>query len=87
MFSAGTLFRVAVNNFRSNAVPALRARACSPALRSFSFPFAEGRRYVSAYGYTQAKALVYSKYGEPKDVLQYVILEPACSCHCHGRMC
>ena len=23
------------------------------------------------YGYTQAKALVYSKYGEPKDVLRY----------------
>lgn len=32
----------------------------------------EGRRYISVYGYTQAKALVYSKYGEPKDVLQYV---------------
>ncbi|CEL11423.1 Putative Zn2-binding dehydrogenase [Aspergillus calidoustus] len=30
----------------------------------------EGRRYISAYGYTQAKALVYSKYGEPKDVLR-----------------
>lgn len=29
-----------------------------------------GRRYVSMYGYTQAKALVYSKYGEPKDVLR-----------------
>lgn len=29
------------------------------------------RRYVSAYGYTQAKALMYSKYGEPKDVLKY----------------
>lgn len=29
------------------------------------------RRYVSAYGYTQAKALIYSKYGEPKDVLRY----------------
>lgn len=29
------------------------------------------RRYISAYGYTQAKALVYSKYGEPKDVLKY----------------
>jgi hypothetical protein len=24
------------------------------------------------YGYTQAKALVYSKYGEPKDVLRSV---------------
>ncbi|KAL1965435.1 hypothetical protein VTN77DRAFT_5691 [Rasamsonia byssochlamydoides] len=29
----------------------------------------EGRRYITAYGYTQAKALVYSQYGEPKDVL------------------
>ncbi|KAI9761692.1 MAG: mitochondrial 2-enoyl thioester reductase [Candelina submexicana] len=28
------------------------------------------RRYISAYGYTQAKALVYSKYGEPSDVLR-----------------
>ena len=27
------------------------------------------RRAVSSYGYTQAKALVYSKYGEPQDVL------------------
>ncbi|KAL5335672.1 hypothetical protein BJX70DRAFT_309817 [Aspergillus crustosus] len=30
----------------------------------------DGRRHISAYGYTQAKALVYSRYGEPKDVLQ-----------------
>ncbi|KAJ5550734.1 Alcohol dehydrogenase superfamily zinc-type [Penicillium sp. DV-2018c] len=29
-----------------------------------------GRRFVSVYGYTQAKALIYSKYGEPKDVLR-----------------
>jgi trans-2-enoyl-CoA reductase len=29
-----------------------------------------GRRYISVYGYTQAKALIYSKYGEPKDVLR-----------------
>lgn len=28
------------------------------------------KRFISAYGYIQAKALVYSKYGEPKDVLQ-----------------
>ncbi|MCJ1472784.1 mitochondrial 2-enoyl thioester reductase [Lambiella insularis] len=27
------------------------------------------RRPISTYGYTQAKSLVYSKYGEPKDVL------------------
>lgn len=32
----------------------------------------QGHRQVSVYGYTQAKALVYSKYGEPKDVLKYV---------------
>ncbi|EXJ90938.1 mitochondrial trans-2-enoyl-CoA reductase [Capronia coronata CBS 617.96] len=32
--------------------------------------FAVGsRRTISSYGYTQAKALVYSKYGEPQDVL------------------
>lgn len=30
----------------------------------------ETRRHISAYGYTQSKALVYSKYGEPQDVLQ-----------------
>ncbi|KAJ6153753.1 hypothetical protein N7470_006712 [Penicillium chermesinum] len=30
----------------------------------------DGRRSISMYGYTQAKALVYSKYGEPKDVLR-----------------
>lgn len=34
------------------------------------------QRFVSAYGYTQAKVLVYPKYGEPKDVLQYAILPP-----------
>ncbi|MCJ1281198.1 mitochondrial 2-enoyl thioester reductase [Xylographa opegraphella] len=27
------------------------------------------RRYISMYGYTQAKSLIYTKYGEPKDVL------------------
>ncbi|EAS29720.3 mitochondrial enoyl reductase [Coccidioides immitis RS] len=27
------------------------------------------RRYISAFGYTQSKALVFSKFGEPKDVL------------------
>lgn len=77
MFSPGTLLRAAVNSSRSNTTHALRTRACAPSLRnlpgaSFSLPSAEGRRYVSVYGYTQAKALVYSKYGEPKDVLQYV---------------
>lgn len=32
----------------------------------------QGQRNVSVYGYTQAKALIFSKYGEPKDVLKYV---------------
>jgi hypothetical protein len=35
---------------------------------------AETPRFISAYGYTQAKALVYSKYGEPKDVLRWVLV-------------
>lgn len=38
-----------------------------------SFPKSNGlanhRRLISAYGYTQSKALVYSTYGEPKNVL------------------
>ena len=29
-------------------------------------------RGIAAYGYEQAKALVFADYGEPKDVLQYV---------------
>ncbi|MCJ1448625.1 MAG: mitochondrial 2-enoyl thioester reductase [Stictis urceolatum] len=32
-------------------------------------PILDRRRYISAYGYTQAKSLIYSKHGEPKDVL------------------
>jgi mitochondrial enoyl-[acyl-carrier protein] reductase / trans-2-enoyl-CoA reductase len=46
-------------------------RAASPALRHRSlaiFPL-DRRRTITSYGYTQAKSLVYSKYGEPKDVL------------------
>lgn len=84
MFSPGTMFRAAVTNTRSNAGRhALNARVCCPVPRSqagcfFSPTFIEGRRFISAYGYTQAKALVYSKYGEPKDVLQYVIENRLC---------
>lgn len=36
-----------------------------------SSPAAVGTRRLSLFGYTQAKALVYSKYGVPKDVLRY----------------
>ena len=33
-----------------------------------------GKRHKSGpYGYTQAKALVYSKYGNPADVLSYIL--------------
>lgn len=28
------------------------------------------RGYVTVFGYTQAKALIYSEHGQPKDVLQ-----------------
>lgn len=37
-------------------------------LRHNSSPY--GVRTITSYGYTQAKALVYSKYGEPQDVLE-----------------
>ena len=46
--------------------------------RTASSSFDGGRRCLSVYGYLQAKALVYSKYGEPKDVLQYGELLPMC---------
>ena len=45
-----------------------RLRPSTPLQPSISLPL-DRRRHVSAYGYTQAKALVYSQYGEPKDVL------------------
>lgn len=77
MFSRGVL-RSALPSSRCNAAVALKARAASPltsaSRSSTSIPNAfslAGRRYISVYGYTQAKALVYSKYGEPKDVLKY----------------
>ncbi|KAI9845033.1 MAG: mitochondrial 2-enoyl thioester reductase [Thelocarpon superellum] len=45
------------------------APAGSRTLRAVRRLVWDGRRHVSAYGYTQAKALVYSKHGEPRDVL------------------
>jgi trans-2-enoyl-CoA reductase len=45
-----------------------RLRSSTSLKPSISLPL-DRRRHVSAYGYTQAKALVYSQYGEPKDVL------------------
>ncbi|KAL2355386.1 trans-2-enoyl-CoA reductase-like protein [Cryomyces antarcticus] len=41
-------------------------RPSSPTTSPFSHPH---RRHISAYGYEQAKALIFSTYGEPKDVL------------------
>ncbi|KAL4868941.1 hypothetical protein BDV12DRAFT_89851 [Aspergillus spectabilis] len=50
----------------SSSLPAT-TRQCPSSIPKPRF---DGRRYISAYGYTQAKAIVYSRYGEPKDVLQ-----------------
>jgi trans-2-enoyl-CoA reductase len=36
----------------------------------------QGRRGVTAFGYTQAKSLIFSKYGEPKDVLKSAAAYP-----------
>ncbi|ETI22843.1 hypothetical protein G647_06920 [Cladophialophora carrionii CBS 160.54] len=41
---------------------------CHNCEQSFKVPSYQRRR-ISSYGYTQSKALVYSKYGEPQDVL------------------
>ncbi|KAL1856120.1 mitochondrial 2-enoyl thioester reductase [Paecilomyces lecythidis] len=75
MFSRGAL-RTAANTVRS--VPAAPfglgsplTRSClEPTRRAVAGQSIEARRFVSAYGYQQAKALVYSQYGEPKDVLK-----------------
>lgn len=82
MFSRAMLRSSTVNASRGNgAALALKARASTPlAANPCRTPFIhslEARRYISVYGYTQSKALVYSKYGEPKDVLRYVIYDSA----------
>ncbi|KAJ6021690.1 Polyketide synthase enoylreductase [Penicillium herquei] len=69
MLSRGVL-RAATNGARSSTLVSTatlpgKAQCLSSVLR---VP-AQSRRSISVYGYTQAKALVYSKYGEPKDVL------------------
>lgn len=66
------VLRVASQNARA-CVPtqtAVLAATAGKAQHIDSIRLAEGRRYISMYGYTQAKALVYSKYGEPKDVIR-----------------
>ncbi|KAE8147265.1 hypothetical protein BDV25DRAFT_35991 [Aspergillus avenaceus] len=69
--------RSAIDAFHNNTSLLLRTRGASltsaTARQCRTSPFdswASGRKHISVYGYTQAKALVYSKYGEPKDVLQ-----------------
>jgi trans-2-enoyl-CoA reductase len=43
-----------------------------------------GLRFKSGpYGYTQAKALVFSKYGDPSDVLQSVALSTLSNLSCN----
>lgn len=66
MFRAATQGARRSGAARAGALPAIFGKAQCP---NSTIPV-EGRRYISVYGYTQAKALVYSKYGEPKDVLR-----------------
>lgn len=59
-------------------VAAARRVACGPAMAS-RIPrlfLATARRGYSAYGYTQATALVYSQYGPPSEVLRYAPPSP-----------
>jgi trans-2-enoyl-CoA reductase len=65
MFSRSAL-RAAAQGTR----PAAPIRVAPTPVLSGKAPMGHGRRYISVYGYTQAKALMYSKYGEPKDVLR-----------------
>ncbi|KAI5299316.1 mitochondrial 2-enoyl thioester reductase [Ascosphaera atra] len=66
MFSTRVAARLPAQ-LRSAAPAAAQAARLS---RSFPLGCVEGRRYISAFGYTQAKALMYSEYGEPKNVLK-----------------
>lgn len=51
---------------KSLSAPAVRAASAGRT----SLTSLESRRYISAYGYEQAKALTFKNYGEPQDVLQ-----------------
>lgn len=71
MLSRGVLRAAAQGTRHSGAARAATFPAVSgKAPRASSAIPVDGRRYISMYGYTQAKALIYSKYGEPKDVLR-----------------
>ncbi|KAF5016064.1 hypothetical protein F66182_12380 [Fusarium sp. NRRL 66182] len=61
--------RQAANSYRAS-MEATRAPFIRTSLQGGYQAGVAAQRFVSAYGYTQAKVLVYPKYGEPKDVLQ-----------------
>jgi hypothetical protein len=71
MLSRG-IIRAATNGARaSGAARAVTFPVATKAHCASSAISVDSRRCISTYGYTQAKALIYSKYGEPKDVLKY----------------
>lgn len=82
-------YRTAVG---ANARPTLRCGAT--AAKAIVTPPLTSVRYKSGpYGYTQAKALVFSKFGEPSDVLKcvrslpslppFILILPACPLFSH----
>ncbi|KAJ5772017.1 hypothetical protein N7520_002546 [Penicillium odoratum] len=67
MFSR-SVFRASTHGTRQSGLFRAASLAGKAQCASSTLPV-QGRRSISVYGYTQSKALVYSKYGEPKDVL------------------
>lgn len=59
--------RLTLRPLATAARPTTTSRTATAAAR---LPTAPVRRKSGPYGYTQAKALVFPKYGEPSDVLQ-----------------
>ncbi|PGH23006.1 hypothetical protein AJ80_02921 [Polytolypa hystricis UAMH7299] len=66
MFSTRTAMALPRQLSAGSRAAVLRSSKPSPA--RITSPL-DRRRWIQTYGYTQAKALMYSKYGEPKDVL------------------
>lgn len=56
-----------------------RSRIAAARAPAVSLPRTTVRRKSGPYGYTQAKALVFSKPGEPSEALQYVHPKGRCS--------
>ncbi|KAJ5798243.1 uncharacterized protein N7503_007539 [Penicillium pulvis] len=63
-----SFFRTAAQGTRQSGLSRAASLGGRAPCASSTLPV-QGRRSISVYGYTQSKALVYSKYGEPKDVL------------------